>query len=911
MNGTARRFSTDLVTQISHPKSHASSTSPQRDAQLRNGGKPQSPSGSASPYRYPGHRHSPSAPPERPSSIGRYDGGDNTLADETITEVRYEELDEHIRKAEEGIQRTYSRRPRASSEMLDRSKPESDTIRRTAVPRTSVSPVAMSASNVRRSATKSSVSARMPIGESRYHHVSVVNGDEDERDRSGSSGGIGRRKLLPAEFKTNGLVCLCFAISAAWLMSKQFTPSPKPSGSAAYASPAQEMTSSRSTQNHRYDSSTHRQDPSPLPSRFFETSRRTPEFDNILSPSDRINMRDLDGLERSASVANGQGYSKRWTDSDVGLPRCREVLDDRGLPMSKRIQQGDRRRPKSVLDTNTDRNRYSTRGGSTDAAAIVRSSERNIRTMASDRDFGSRASRLITPADPVSAVGAASELIESGKKDPLAVLRRIEAQRAELKHHWEVQRSASVLGDREGAMPSSRFDCMPEHVRPATSMSRLREQPAALRTAPIERRSFTHDEADSPSLHRAGSRMSHVMYPSTEPRPVRSSTSLGKPNLAPLDVNSASTEHCRLLIEAFQLLEAKFPGDMSGIANGFESTTRTSESINTVLRTAIQLATQIAVDIEVTPEKVRDELAKLTLILRDASRASDQNVRDLTRIMLDLTKALRDGNNSRTSNDIPRRWRPSSPSANDSPVRRHQDLLRPATSMGDYYSPSKRFLRDPIPPSMTTDRDRSPTNISSFVSTVRGLGGSTPRKEDLPPIEASPPAVFSTKQAEIPAPRNHESPRNVLRKKASATSTHTVRGSLILPSASKLRTTTAISAITAGDMSPTKARSLRSQKSTLEWDANGHAQAESSSPMSRFSFHTAEEHISSPPESFVETDAVSLLAQAAKKREDLRGGMNGLGKRAANGDADDVGRRPSFSEIFRATLRRTTGKEGR
>jgi hypothetical protein len=658
----------------------------------------------------------------------------------------------------------------------------------------------------------------------------------------------------------------------------------------------------------QYESPIPYNDYSPVPSRFATTAPLPRELDSVPSSStyrDYSRTSRFEGLDFSSSINDDRVQGRRqWGESAIGLPRARDPLDDRGLPFPRTTLHGDKQRAESVVGTTAERNLYSLLGGRIESALAQRFGERGAKSLASKRDSGSPNSRInLTPADSVSVVGMRSERAETVRKDPLEILKRIEAERSEHNRQWEVKRAESALGDRDIPRSISRFEHTPQHARPATSMSNLRDQHAAPRTAPAERQRRLLDEIDSPLRDRVSSRMSHVLYPSSEPRPMRSSTSLGGQAPVHLDPSSATTGHGRLLFEAFQSLATKLQSEMSGTVTSFYSATRTSESVNTSVHAALQLAAQISIEIEVDPALVRDQLARLIALLRETSRASDQNVRDQTGIMLDLPKALPAVNGSRMNNDIPRRWRPSSPSTYEYPIGRSAEMVRPATSIGDCCSPSKRFSRDVPEASMTASRDRLPSNMSPYISAVHGLA-STPRRDELPPIEASPPVTFSSTQSHdhVPAPASPEQPRKVLRKKASTTSTNTVRGSTFLPSASKVRTTTAISVITAGDNSPSKARSISSQRSSL-WDEHG--QGEPSSPTSRFSFHTAESR------DHDESDAVSLLAQAAKNRDVGKwGGAVGLGKAGGRGEGgNENGRRPSVSERFRATLRRNPGSE--
>jgi hypothetical protein len=318
--------------------------------------------------------------------------------------------------------------------------------------------------------------------------------------------------------------------------------------------------------------------------------------------------------------------------------------------------------------------------------------------------------------------------------------------------------------------------------------------------------------------------------------------------------------------------------------------------------------------------------------VRDASRTSDQNVRELTRVMLDLPKLLRQAERvgaPRTGN------RTSSPSQYDqSPVRSSYEMMRPSTSLGEIASPTYRYSlesRRPILQPRTQPPGERNSAVSNLVAKMKGLTpkrSPLPQQTDLQTIEQSPPnqttnrvpSVQSSKSRSSlalstsptkssrssdtppnPPPRSPER-RKVLRKKASTTSTHTVRGSsAFMPSSSKVQTTTALSVVNHDfehEAELTPAKSIRSAR-TFSTNGNG-SDEYASSPASGFSFAQAQEHrpVRSSMESYESSsdgrtrpdDAVSFLehslAAAAKKRE-----------------GEDE-RKPSVSERFRATLRR-------
>ena len=824
------------------------------------------------------HHHSPSAPsPSRRPNSGWEASIAASPIDETVeekspghirTESRGTVLDEKIREAEEKIRA--SRRPRTAGEN-DLTSPTTGIIRRhdsytRAAGTTMERAWSGGAGNtLRRSATTSGMVTRTPDGGE----------DQGEQEKSGGSGGSKNRKPLPSQFRSGPLVSVGRFTAVSGVFSGnlflQFTPSPKHSP---------------------YDMRKSMDGPSLSPtnpfSRFSTTSRLS--RDSPMGGASPASYRgSMDGLERRVSLST-RTNRRQWSESISGLPTRPYDVDNQGPPFPRDAPE--RRRAESVLDTTNARDRYST-----------------------IRDVQPRLPRLnLTPGDSVSAVGARSERstpVPNGK-DPLQVLKRIEESRTQHNRQWDVERSASVLGERP---PSSQWS--PQRARPATSMSSLRDN--APRTAPVEQYRRPHEEFTSPA--RASSRLSQ---PSTEPRPVRSSTSLGGRSSASLEVHIASTEHGRLLFEAARALELKLApevlANMPELARTFIATARSAENINSILRTAMELVTQMEVDMD-----ANHLVHSMSGLMRDAGRASDQSVRDLTRIMLDIPKLLREGSRSngvngttrldhRASLNTPRKW--NSPNY-DTPVRRSEELVRPSSSLGDFASSplgNRHRPRDSLPANFGADR-------VSFLSRVKNLAPS-PRtrltEESLGTIEASPPTPMTDK---VPALESVTSPGRRLRKKLSSTSTNTLRGNTFLPSA-KVRTTTAISAVTAGDISPTLPASVRSKRDSRggqDFDGEG-------SPASRFSFDAASGGVGggggddggggglvgSVEE---EEDAVSILEQnlvaAQRKREEGLGfdGVAGTDGRLVVG----VGRSASgstrrwnnVSDRFRATLGRS------
>ncbi|OCF55395.1 hypothetical protein L486_06878 [Kwoniella mangroviensis CBS 10435] len=867
------------------------------------------------------------------------------------------ELDDKIREAEERIAQAALHRRRRSIDVEKNSTPSRQPIRRhDSFTRATGSPIVNPpGSALRRTTTLSSNHTDSP-SESIAKRVDdsheTPEKGEDDRERSGGSSSSRRRKGLPAEFR-NGSGSL-------------FTPSPqKPKSSGIDDQPG----SARSSRLRQFlDFPSDYQSSSPIPSRFSTTSRRSGEMEIITSPSKAF--RHIDGLERSSSLGGPRGetsgYSKRnWSQSISGLPRASDEVDYRGLPR-------DRYRSETVL------------GGSTyQSSTRVGEDRGGISTLVSERDLlAASRSRVgaLGPGDSVSAVGSRND--RGDGKDPLEMIRRLEEQRAESKKRW---------------------DHMP---RPATSMSSMREiynDPP--NTAPLEplrhRRSIDQDSPISPPYVRGGaSRLafSRAGVPSTEPRSMRSSTSLGGRSSANFDLANSSTEHGRLLFEAFRVLESKLGQEILSthpeMLRTLHSATRTSENINAVLRNALQLASQIAVDAELDdPAKVREEYSNLAFMLRDAGKASEQNVRDMTRVLLDLPKLVRiqengSGMTSSTSASVERirrsgsaalnynhnpvkqgvmsedrparRWQPTSPitQTDRSPLqgrysmdtpRRSYDLLRSSTAMADTYSPLSRYSsmrnRDTRTNGNLDNSRTGGSTVSSLMSKVRAM---TPRKSpsklDLSIIEQSRPIKRTsshTSTSPNKSPEREKPLRNLLKKKTSTLSTNTIKGSThqpsnFLPASSSNKPTTAISQVTAGDLSaddeelepnsPMSKFSYNSQRRKLSisrppiagtgtGNVKRHSRNGSSDTFgtthtgtgtgtgSYFTDHD-EEQREVDDENENEIDAVSMLEQrlvkVAKMKEE-----RGLGITPSVGEDN---KRPSISDRFRASLRKGSSR---
>lgn len=756
------------------------------------------------------------------------------------------------------------------------------------------------------------------------------------------------------------------------------------------------------------DSPAHHHSSSLLSSRFSTTSRLAREYDPVRSPS-RASHR-IEGLERSSTVSafrvrDNAGYAQRgWSQSMSGLPHSTDAgLDQRGLP-----RELDRYMPESVLDSPGNKSRYHERTSTVlnnatyqERGAKVR---RGVSMLISERDLANanldlnRRFNAIAPGDSVSVIGTKSER-DTGKekeKDPLDVIRRLEEQRVESKRRWE-------------HMPRS-----------STSMSSMRDiyRNPYPRMIPASvdiirhRRSMEHDAPASPLYGRGGgSRLSMVgprglPMPATEPGQKRSYTSLGGRSSASLSLAS-SNEHGRLLLDAYRSLESKLSQDglSTEVLSPLGSAAKASESLNTVLQTALNLAKQISLDavVDENSTKVREGYKALTSLLREAGRASDQNVRDMTRVMLELPKLLRHSNghgmppstsfgsvrprrseslaallahesprHGSASVERPRRWTPSAASVyseagayESSPLqnqfgtpRRSFDVLRASTSISDSYSPlSARSSRE---------RERPGSAMSSLMNKVRNMSltpkkGAPSPKSELATIEQSPdqppaPQVPMQPYALSPLPQSSSrsslarsrsshssfsrsrsvspekgtsaksSPERlsakILKKKSSVASNHTVKASFpSLPSTSRGKPTTAISQVTAGDLTPETNAMLIHPRTTFG------PEDEPNSPVSRFSFRSSHQRMGSRDEgssesgdgeidwtrerrdSGIESDAVSILEQnlvlAAKAREE---GENRKMERGTEGKIEEEGKTKRMTDRLKASLRRSSNK---
>lgn len=605
-------------------------------------------------------------------------------------------------------------------------------------------------------------------------------------------------------------------------------------------------------------------------------------------------------------------------------------------PVLRQLESQPVRRADSVLGTNHDRYRYERRGGSVESA-LSNERQRNSHLTG----LPSRSRYAIGPGDSVSVAGGIGRDGHPMDKDPLEVLRRMEEKRNQHREQWEAERSASVMGDHSshgGARPTSRlFDATPRHARPSTSMSSMRDIYEAPRTAPIESWRARRDQvlaADSPLVGRGLSRLNQPPKPATEPRPMRSSTSMGGRSSTSLDFAAPSTEHGRLLFEACRALELKLGPDILAhvpeLIKTFHSSTRTAEHVNSSLRDALQLVNDASVQLDLDDiGKARHDLVKLETCIRYASRASDQNVREFTRIMLDLPKLLRQADKAGLSRHVPRT---ASPGQYESPIRSSHDMMRPSTSLGEIGSPTYRYSLDsrrPVLQPRLQPIDRSST-VSNLVAKMKGLTpkrSPLPQHSDLQTIEQSPPyqlteripsnppfmsqsqsrsslalstSPIKSSRSSIITPRPQPPPRsperrNVLRKKASQTSTHTVRGSsAFMPTSSKVQTTTALSVVNAShhdrsyepDLTP--AKSIRSSRTMSTAGSEDYA----GSPTSGYSFAIDQDA----------TDRGSMDSAGTRGEDAVSTLEHSLAAAAKTRDGEE--RKPSVSERFRATLKR-------
>lgn len=386
---------------------------------------------------------------------------------------------------------------------------------------------------------------------------------------------------------------------------------------------------------------------------------------------------------RSSNV--GSTYARPDSRSDF----------DRFQSGSRRREFPTRNRPESMLETNTERDRYDAsmstpsrmRFAEADRSAHLNAligtrGERGDRVDRGDgtyrgsgdfslrmRDLGAEAPRTpLSPNDSVSVVGSRAD-VGSGRKDPLDIIRRLEETRANSQRRWEEDRSMSVLGDRSPsvyersrygerevlARPASRVEDNGRSSSRMSSVSRIRHSASMMsvashressvygtpRTQPLTRQRTHSGEdgsvADSPLLGRT-SRASGSISGSVEPRIVRrSQTSMGSKSTGSSGNEALATEHGKNLVDAAKVLDRKLEFD-PGIITRLTAAAGTGERANAGIRAAAAIAGELALDVELHDgdalELVRERLPRLAVTLKEAGRSSDQAVRDLTDAIL-------------------------------------------------------------------------------------------------------------------------------------------------------------------------------------------------------------------------------------------------------------------------------------
>ncbi|GMK58960.1 hypothetical protein CspeluHIS016_0604020 [Cutaneotrichosporon spelunceum] len=467
------------------------------------------------------------------------------------------------------------------------------------------------------------------------------------------------------------------------------------------------------------------------------------------------------------------------------------------------------------------------------------------------RDLSNRAT--LAPSDSVSAVGSRGEhsapRVESRasvetppRKDPLEIIRQLEETRSKSNRQWEEDRSASAMGkygEREmlarvpsrlddppvSARPGSRMSGSRFGPRPASSMSSVRDSPhngpTAPRTAPTLRRRLdsgasSNNNLESPLVGRTSRASGSMAGTSTEPRAVRRSiTSQGgrisAGGRSGTSSDQASTDHGRNLVDAARVLEQRgeIPADVLAKLSAAASL---AERANVGVRAASQMATELALEIELDEpdhiESVRKRFPRLAVTLKEANRASDQAVRDLTEALLAargatttaITTPARPGTRMEASR-LPPETTHRRAMTLDSPAPAMQPRRNPSMSQdATATSPPKQNSR----PYQSSDRSEPWTSqsTSSRVDPPLSTTSSQFEARHLDPIEQSPPKPSreNSKQSSpaiglgISTPSPHTSTcdgrppmpeppaRPMLRKQASTISTHTVRGNSFLPS---------------------------------------------------------------------------------------------------------------------------------
>ncbi|BEI83694.1 hypothetical protein CcaverHIS002_0402980 [Cutaneotrichosporon cavernicola] len=466
------------------------------------------------------------------------------------------------------------------------------------------------------------------------------------------------------------------------------------------------------------------------------------------------------------------------------------------------------------------------------------------------RDFSNRAP--LAPSDSVSAVGSRGEhsapRVESRasvetppRKDPLEIIRKLEETRSKSNRQWEEDRSASAMskyGEREmlarvpsrlddppvSARPGSRMSASRLGPRPASAMSSMRDSthsgPTAPRTAPNLRRRLdsgaSSNNLESPLVGRTSRASGSMCGPNTEPRVVRHSmTSQGgrisAGGRSGASSDQASTDHGRNLVDAARVLEQRgeIPADVLAKLSAAASL---AERANGGVRAASQMATELALEIELDEpdhiDSVRKRFPRLAVTLKEANRASDQAVRDLTEALL----AARGATTTATTTParLGTRMETGRPPL-EATHRRAMTLDSPAPVLHSRHSPSLSHAAVMSSPLMQNSRphqssERSepwtPQSASNRLDPPLSSTSSRFEARYLDPIEQSPPkSTRENSKQNLPAiglgistPSPHSptwedrppTPEphvpHMLRKQASTLSTHTVRGNSFLPS---------------------------------------------------------------------------------------------------------------------------------
>lgn len=460
------------------------------------------------------------------------------------------------------------------------------------------------------------------------------------------------------------------------------------------------------------------------------------------------------------------------------------------------------------------------------------------------RDISNRGA--LAPSDSVSAVGSRGEhsaprvesRAETPRKDPLEIIRRLEETRSKANRQWEEDRSASAMGkygeremlarvpsrvDDTGSQPTrpgSRMSASRLGPRPASSMSSVRDSSygaaTAPRTAPPARRridSGNSSNLDSPLVGRSSRASGSFTGPHTEPRVIRRSlTSTGGLSTSARSGASsdpASTDHGRNLVEAARVLEqrAEIPAEVLG---KLTAAAALAERANTGVRAANQMATELALEIELDePDhvaSVRSRFPRLAVTLKEANRASDQAVRNLTEALL----AARGATTTATTTPARPSTRLETPRAPlEATHRRAMTLDSPAPlAQVSRHSPSMSHaavLSSPLMQSSMPYHDHSggrepwtPASTARLPEPPLSSTSSRFEAHHLDPIEQSPPKEArermspsvglgistpspKTQYDRPPTPELPTQPHS-LRKQASTLSTHTVRGNSFLPS---------------------------------------------------------------------------------------------------------------------------------